>query len=509
MTSGQIPIRRALISVWDKSGVVAFAQRLAAAGVEIISSGGTAHELESAGLDVTRVADVTGAPEILGGRVKTLHPSIHGPILADTTDESHRVDLKQLGLRPIELVVVNLYPFEATVASGSTDREVIEQIDIGGPAMVRAAAKNHRRVGVVVDTGRYDEIASAVEAGGLDDELRRDLAREAFFRTAAYDAAIVGWLEGADEPPARIVMALEHVAALRYGENPHQAGAAYAVAGTVPWWRDADQIQGKEMSFNNYLDTEAAWRLANDFDDPAAAIVKHANPCGAAIRGAIADAFTAAWECDPLSAFGGVVALNRELDHQTAVRIAEAGFVEVVVVPAVDASAADVFSSKSNLRLLVARKPGSHDPDLRRLEDGVLMQDRDSFGGGDREVVSRRPPTDEESRDLEFAWKVAARTKSNAIVVALGGSAVGVGAGDQSRIGAAEKAIAKAGDRSRGAVAASDAFLPFRDAMDTMALAGISAVIQPGGSIRDDEVIAAADDHGIALVFTRRRHFLH
>ncbi len=508
----RIAVRRALLSVWDKTGLVEFARTLVEGGTELVSSGGTARVLREAGLPVTAVADVTDAPEMLGGRVKTLHPMIHGAILADLGKAEHRDDLYARGITPIQLVVVNLYPFEATVAEKSvTDEEAIEQIDIGGPTLIRAAAKNHAWVGVVTSPGQYDEVAAAVAAGGLDAELRRDLARAAFFRTAAYDAAIVGWLEGEEMPPARTVLALERKAELRYGENPHQAGAAFGQVGATGWWQTMRQLQGKEMSFNNYLDTEAAWRMVHAFAEPAVAIVKHANPCGLAVAGTLADAFTAAWDCDPLSAYGSVIACNRPLDGETAQRIVAAGFVEVVITAEVAEAAAEALAGKKNLRLLAAEAPDPADPDMRRIESGFVVQQRDRVESrsDDWQLVSSRTPSPAEWSDLEFALKVVTNTKSNAIVVAKDGSAIGVGAGDQSRVGAAERALHRAGDRARGAVAASDAYLPFRDGLDTLAAAGIVAVIEPGGSVRDEEVVAAAEEHGIALVFTGRRHFRH
>lgn len=508
----RVPVRRALLSVWDKSGLIDFATRLVAADVEIVSSGGTAAVLEAGGLAVTTVEAVTGAAETLGGRVKTLHPKIYGGILADVSIDEHRVDVESQRVDLIDLVVVNLYPFEATIANpDSTPDEVIEKIDIGGPALVRAAAKNHGRVGVVIDPRQYQEVAAAVESGGLDDDLRSRLAREAFFRTASYDAAIVGWFERGRALPDRIVLPLEKQRDLRYGENPHQDGAAYAEPGTRSWWAAADQLQGKQMSFNNYLDTEAAWRLVHEFEEPAIVIVKHANPCGLAIGATLADAFTAAWECDPLSAFGSVIAANRRLDGSTAARIAAAGFVEVLIARAIDEDAVVALAGKKSLRLLTASRPLPADSDYRRIEGGFVLQQRDEVASEDedRRVVSERHPTADEMAGLEFAWKVAAHAKSNAIVIVRDRAAVGVGAGDQSRIGAAGRALVKAGDRARGAVAASDAFLPFRDGLDTLARGGIAAIIEPGGSVRDDEVIAAADEHGLALVFTGRRHFRH
>ncbi|MGA7270021.1 MAG: bifunctional phosphoribosylaminoimidazolecarboxamide formyltransferase/IMP cyclohydrolase [Acidimicrobiia bacterium] len=504
----KITVKRALISVYDKQGLVEFARRLVKAGVEIVSSGGTAAAIAEAGLPVTAVEEVTGAPEMLGGRVKTLHPLIHGAILADLSNPDHRRDLEARGVEPIQLVVTNLYPFEHTVADPDVSPdEAIEKIDVGGPTMIRAAAKNHAWVGVVIEPDQYERVATAVEEGGLDDDLRREMARRAFFRTAAYDAAIVGWLHPG-ELPARMVLPLEQVASLRYGENPHQGGASYRQVDAPAWWAEAVITQGKAMSFNNHLDVEAAWRLVNQFEGAAAVVVKHANPAGVAVAGSVVDAFREAWECDPLSAFGGVVAVNGALEEDTA-RLITANFVEVVVAPRVTSDAARVLAGKENLRVLVARPPSAGGLDFRRLEGGFVVQPRDTIGGENWEVVSRRAPSDAEWADLRFAWTVVAGTKSNAIVVARGGAAVGVGAGDQSRVGAAERALARAGERAQGAVAASDAYFPFADGLETRAAAGVTAVVEPGGSRRDAEVVAAADEAEVALVFTAVRHFLH
>ncbi|HSF87661.1 MAG TPA: bifunctional phosphoribosylaminoimidazolecarboxamide formyltransferase/IMP cyclohydrolase [Acidimicrobiia bacterium] len=511
----RVPVERALLSVWDKTGIAEFARRLHEAGVELVSSGGTAAALEKAGLPVVEVAEVTGAAEMLGGRVKTLHPKIHGGILADLGRQEHRGDLQARGIAPFQLVVVNLYPFEATVADPDTSpAAAIEKIDVGGPTMVRAAAKNHGWVAVVTSPDQYGPVADAVELGGLDEAHRRELAAAAFFRTAAYDAAIVGWFERSEQLPARLVMPLERVAQLRYGENPHQEAALYGEVATTGWWRTATQLQGKEMSFNNYVDTEAAWRLVADLTDPSAVIVKHTNACGAASCDSVESAFGKAWDCDPLSAFGSVVALNRIVDAATAELIAT-HFVEVVIAPDIDADAAGVLAAKKNLRLLTASPPDGIDIDLRRIEHGVLLQRRDriSLGGGPLpegwDTVAGGPLRAGLAAELEFAWTVAAHTKSNAIVIAKDRAAVGVGAGDQSRVGAAERALARAGPRSRGSVAASDAFLPFRDSLDALADAGVVALVEPGGSVRDDEVIAAAEERGMTLVFTGRRHFRH
>ena len=508
------PVSRALLSVSDKRGIVDLAKRLATAGVEIVSTGGTARTLAEAGVDVVAVSDVTGSPEILDGRVKTLHPAIHGGILARHDDPGHSAELDTHDITPIGLVVVNLYPFAETVARPDPDdAEVVEQIDIGGPTMVRAAAKNHAHVAVVTSPDRYDEIAAAVEAGGTTLEMRRELAAEAFAHTAAYDAAIVTWFERDRELPETLTVVYDRAGELRYGENPHQRAALYRNVGAESWWDGAEQLQGKAMSFNNYNDTEAAWRLVNDFPEPAVAVIKHANPAGAATAGSLAEAFRAAWECDPLSAFGGIVACNRALDEATAAMLAEY-FVEVVIAPGCDDRAIDLLAAKANLRVLVAPPPQRGGLEIRPVEGGALVQARDVPEGRDATpetwtVVSRRTPTGAEREDLRFAWIVAAHTKSNAVVVVRDAAAIGVGAGDQSRVGAAERALVRAGERAAGAVAASDAFFPFRDGVDALAAAGVTAIIEPGGSRRDEEVIAAADEADMALVFTHQRHFRH
>lgn len=497
-----VAVKRALISVYDKIGVVDLARRLQQAGVEIVSSGGTAAALADAGIPVVTVESVTGAPEILGGRVKTLHPSIHGGILARVDEPGDVADLADNGIRPFQLVVVDLYPFAETVARpGASESEIIEKIDIGGPTMIRAAAKNHRFVGVVTDRSQYEKVAIAIEDGGLDDALRRDLANEAFFHTAAYDAAIVGWM-GHDR-----FIGLRRAGDLRYGENPHQEAALYAEVGQPSWWAAATQHQGKEMSFNNYADADAAWRLANGRSG-CVGVIKHTNPCGAAYGDTVHETFLRAWECDPISAFGSVVALNGTLDRPTASAIAER-FIEVVICREIGEGALEILASRSNLRVLEAPPPHGGDDDMRRIESGLLIQSRDRIGEEDWSVVSRRRPTEAELQELRFGWMVAMNTKSNAIVVVNGAAAVGVGAGDQSRVGAAERALARAGDRAVGGVAASDAFFPFRDGLDALAEAGVSAVVEPGGSRNDPELIAAANEHDVALIFTGQRHFKH
>ena len=444
---------------------------------------------------------------MLGGRVKTLHPAVHGGILADLGDPTHRGDLADRGIEPFQLVVVNLYPFEATVSADPSPAEAIEQIDIGGPTMIRAAAKNHAWVAVVVSPDRYDDVATAIEYGGPTAELRVELAKEAFFRTAAYDAAIVNWMErdGAD----RLVLPIEKAAPLRYGENPHQPAALYAAQDSSGWWAQAEQLQGKEMSFNNYADADAAWRLVNDLTAGSVAILKHTNACGAATANTMVKAFERAWDCDPLSAFGGVVALNGTLDEATAEAIGRC-FIEVVIVSRITDSARAVLGRKKNLRILIAPSPSPFDLDMRTIDDGYLVQKRDIVAVDGAAWESKtREPSPSEVRDLEMAWAIAAHTKSNAVVLVNDGAAVGVGAGDQSRVGAAERALFQAEDRARGAVCASDAFFPFRDGPDALASAGVVAIVEPGGSMRDDEVIESAIEHGVALMFTGERHFRH
>lgn len=508
MSVDAVSLKRALVSVYDKSGLVQFCHRLHDAGVEIVSSGGTASALLAAGIPVTAVSDVTGHPEILGGRVKTLHPAIHGGILADVGSEMHRADLVAHGIQPFQLVVSNLYPFRQAIArDGVTEAEAIEEIDIGGPAMVRAAAKNHRWVGIVTSPDQYDDVAAAVETGGLAVDLRRRLAAEAFFHTASYDAAIVGWFHSEDTLPERMVLALERHTSLRYGENPHQPGAAYRAVDRPSWWETARVLQGKEMSFNNFIDADAAWSHVQAHPEPACVIVKHTNACGVAVGSNLAEAFAKAWACDPVSAFGGVIAVNRPLDESVAEAMLAAGFIEVVIAPEVADEAA--FADRKNLRVVVASAPHRPGIELRGNDGGFLAQAWDRIGEAGWTVASTRHPDEREWADLRFAWRVVANTKSNAVAVAVDGAAVGVGAGDQSRVGATERALRQAGGRSHGAVAASDAFFPFRDGPDALAASGITAIIQPGGSVRDDEVIAAANQHGMAMVFTGERHFRH
>ena len=523
------PVRTALISCFDKTGVPELAAALAADGVRIVSTGSTAATIRDAGVDVVEVADLTGFPECLGGRVKTLHPRVHAGILADRTDADHVAQLEELEIDPIDLVVVNLYPFERTVASGASDPEVVEMIDVGGPTMLRAAAKNHGSVGVVVDPSDHARVlAELATHGGLTAELRRSLASAAFRHTAAYDAAIATWFAQRDEvadtadtadpadaasvPPAFLGLALDRSAALRYGENPHQRAGLYRLPGARRGVAGARQLGGKELSFNNLLDTHAAWSLVAEFEDPAVVIIKHTNPSGVALAPTLLEAYEGALAGDPVSAFGGIVALNRPVDGATA-RAITAIFTEVVVAPGSDAEAREVLASKANLRVLEhadAARPGP-EWQVRSIDGGVLVQTTDAAAEpwDEWRTVSARPLDAALEADLRLAWIVAKHASSNAIVAARDRRIVGVGAGQMSRVDSVRLAVERAGGRQQGAVAASDAFFPFRDAVDSLAAAGIVAVVQPGGSVRDEEVIAAADEHGIAMVLTGRRHFRH
>jgi phosphoribosylaminoimidazolecarboxamide formyltransferase/IMP cyclohydrolase len=507
------PVRRALLAVYDKSGVVELARALVEQGVTLVSSGGTAKTLRDAGIPVTPVEEVTGSPEMLDGRVKTLHPKIHAGILADRRKPEHEAQLAEHGIEPFELVVVNLYPFRETVASGADPQDVIEKIDIGGPTMVRAAAKNFESVGIVVSPDRYDDVLEEIRReGGLSRELRRQLAAEAFAHTAAYDAAVAGWFASSEDAlPSFVGLAFEKLEDLRYGENPHQRGALYAeAAGPGPLGGAEVLIAGKEMSFNNWLDLDAAYALAAAFEDPAAVIVKHNNPCGAAVGGSLADAYARAFESDSVSAFGGIVAFNREADEEAARAMADV-FTEVVVAPGFTEGALSAFGERKSIRVVRAPLPSGGGLDVRALLGGALVQDRDrvSERREDMEVVSDREPTQDEWRDLLFAWTVAMRVKSNAIVFARDLATVGIGAGQMSRVDSSFLAVRKAGDRAKGAVMASDAFFPFPDAVEVAADAGVTAVVHPGGSIRDDDVLAVAESRGMAVVVTGRRHFRH
>jgi len=524
-----VTIRRALLSVSDKTGVVDLARALAGRGVELLSTGGTAALLRDAGLAVRDVADVTGFPEMMDGRVKTLHPAVHGGLLALRDDPGHRAAMDAHGIGPIDLLVVNLYPFEATVARGAGYAEVVENIDIGGPAMIRAAAKNHAWVAVVTDPEDYASLLAEMDAqaGGTGMAFRQRLALTAFGRTGAYDAAVSAWMADAlNEPtPRRRVFAGRLVQSLRYGENPHQGAAFYVDGSDRPGVATARQLQGKELSYNNINDTDAAVELVAELprDRAACVIVKHANPCGVARGDTAAEAYSRAYDCDRVSAFGGIVALNRPLDGPTAQAIAGI-FTEVVIAPGADDAARAVFAAKPALRLLVTDElpdPAAPGLAVRQVSGGFLVQDRDTgyVTAADLKVVTKRAPTDAELADLLFAFTVAKHVKSNAIVYAKGGATVGVGAGQMSRVDSTRIAARKAQDMAaalglpapptQGSVVASDAFFPFADGLIAAAEAGATAVIQPGGSVRDAEVIAAADAAGLAMVFTGLRHFRH
>jgi phosphoribosylaminoimidazolecarboxamide formyltransferase / IMP cyclohydrolase len=510
--------RRALVSVSDKSGVEDFARRLSGMGFEIISTGGTARTLTEAGVKVIPVSDVTGAPEILGGRVKTLHPKIHGGILADLGDPDHVEQLVEQDIGPIDLVCINLYPFEESVASGAPEKEAIEQIDIGGPAMLRAAAKNFGTVTVVPSPEFYEEVLATLESEGqVPEETRRRLALAAFRRTAEYDAAISDWLgervEGVTEGfPERRTVRYERVSGLRYGENPHQDAAYYAEVGAEHLLSGVEKVQGREISFNNLYDLDAARTLLADLDNlgaQAAVIVKHANPCGAALGGSVADAYRKALASDPQSAFGGIVALSGEVDGDLATEISSI-FTEILVAPGFTEEAREILSARPNVRVLVAGPLSRPALSSKYVTGGALLQASDAVEDySEYRVVTEMHPSPQQMGDLIFAWRVARVVKSNAIVLAKDGATVGVGAGQMSRVDSSEIAVKKSGKRAQGAAAASDAFFPFADGVEALAEAGIEAVIQPGGSVRDDEVVEAANRQGLAMVFTGRRHFLH
>jgi len=524
---GKRRIRRALISVYDKSGLVPLAQGLHAAGVSIVSTGSTAKTIAQAGVPVTPVEDVTGFPEVLDGRVKTLHPRVHAGLLADQRKSEHVSALEELGVEAFELVVVNLYPFTETVDSGADVDECVEQIDIGGPSMVRAAAKNHPSVAVVVDPLGYDGVLAAVHAGGFTLGERKKLASLAFRHTAEYDVAVASWMEtvlapeedgeddgGAVSLPPWFGATFRRAAVLRYGENPHQKAALYRDDAGWPGLAHAEQLHGKEMSYNNYTDADAAWRAAFDHEDICVAIIKHANPCGIAVSSeSVADAHRKAHECDPLSAFGGVIATNTEVSVEMAETVAGI-FTEVIVAPAYAPGAVDVLRGKKNIRILVASEPQPGGTEFRQVSGGLLVQQRDAVDAtGDDPanwtLATGTPADPALLADLVFAWRTCRAVKSNAIVVAKDGATVGVGMGQVNRVDAARLAVERAGDRTRGAVAASDAFFPFPDGLETLIRAGVTAVVHPGGSVRDDEVTAAAAGAGITLYLTGARHFAH
>ena len=509
---------RALLSVSDKAGLEPFARALTELGFELLSTGGTYAALADAGLSVRRVAEETGFPEILDGRVKTLHPKIHGGLLATRTPE-HQLQLKAHGITPVELLIVNLYPFRETVARGAPFAETVENIDIGGPAMLRSAAKNHAHVLVVCDPADYERVLTALKEDDAD-ALRLPLARKAFAHTSAYDAAIVHWLDRLDSPdkpktdelPQTLTLNLEHAQTLRYGENPHQTGARYREVGAKSWWDEAVQHSGAALSYLNLFDAEAAWRLVHEFSVPAAVIVKHANPCGVALADDAETAYERAFEADPKSAFGGVVALNRPVSEALAADLLANPKADVLIAPEFAPGTAERLAAKrKNMRVLSAPPPHPAGLELRRVDGGFLVQEPDTVNL-DRsrwQVVTKRQPSENEWRDLELAWLVCAYTKSNAIVLVKDMQAVGIGAGQQSRVDASEIAAQKAAGRAQGGACASDAFYPFRDGLEVAARAGVAAVIQPGGSVKDAELTAAADELDLAMVMTGERHFRH
>ncbi|MEV4417334.1 bifunctional phosphoribosylaminoimidazolecarboxamide formyltransferase/IMP cyclohydrolase [Catellatospora sp. NPDC049609] len=525
MTEERKPIRRALISVWDKTGLEGLAAVLRRHGVEIVSTGTTAQQLETTGAPVTRVEELTGFPECLDGRVKTLHPRVHAGLLADVRLDTHRAQLSELEIEPFDLLISNLYPFSETVASGASMDECIEKIDIGGPAMVRAAAKNHANVAVVTSPDAYPVVVAALEAGGFTLGERRMLAARAFADIADYDIAVANWCAQELSPaePAAADMSWPEYAGLgvwrknvlRYGENPHQAAALYVDPAAAPGLARAQQLGGKEMSYNNYIDTDAAWRTVHDFAGVhAVAVIKHANPCGIAVSPvSAADAHAKAHACDPVSAYGGIIAVNSEVTAELAKQIAEI-FTEVVVAPAYSTEALDILSTKKNLRILQAPAYRPNRVELRQISGGMLVQTRDDFSAEGDDAANWRlaagePASPEVLDDLEFAWGAVRSVKSNAILLAKDGASVGVGMGQVNRVDSCRLAVSRAGDRARGAVAASDAYFPFADGLQILLDAGVTAVVQPGGSIRDEQSIAAAKAAGITLYLTGSRHFAH
>jgi phosphoribosylaminoimidazolecarboxamide formyltransferase/IMP cyclohydrolase len=518
-TGDRLVVRRALISVYDKTGLPELAQGLHAAGVEIISTGSTAAVISGAGVPVTAVDSVTGFPECLDGRVKTLHPHIHAGLLADLRNDDHRRQIDELGIAPFELVVVNLYPFTDTVASGAGVEECVEQIDIGGPAMVRASAKNFANVAVVVATHRYREVLEAVGSGGFTLTQRAALAADAFAHTASYDTAVATWFAGevvTGQPdfPSWIGASWSRRDILRYGENPHQSAAVYVAHTHEPGVATAEQLHGKQMSYNNFVDADAARRAAFDFVEPAVAIIKHANPCGIAIGIDTEEAYRKAFATDPVSAFGGVVAVNRAVSRELAIAMADV-FTEVIIAPEFDDDALETLREKKNLRIL--RVAGPHPGrrmEGRTISGGLLLQSVDDVASpgddpGTWSLVSGEAASDASMRDLEFAWTACRSVKSNAILLAANGAAVGIGMGQVNRVDSARLAVDRAGERASGSVAASDAFFPFADGLQVLIDGGVSAVVQPGGSVRDDEVIEAARNAGITMYLTGTRHFFH
>jgi phosphoribosylaminoimidazolecarboxamide formyltransferase / IMP cyclohydrolase len=521
-TESRIPITRALVSVYDKTGLEDLVRGLHEAGVTLVSTGGSARLIEGLGLPVTKVEDLTGFPECLDGRVKTLHPRVHAGILADRRLDSHVQQLADLGVEPFDLVVSNLYPFVETVASGATPDECVEQIDIGGPSMVRAAAKNHPSVAIVTSPDRYADVLEAVAAGGFTLDQRRRLAAEAFVHTATYDVAVASWMgnvltdtSDGDGFPAWVGGTWEKATTLRYGENPHQPAALYlnASGGLAR----AEQLHGKEMSYNNYVDADAARRAAYDFDEPAVAIIKHANPCGIAVGADVADAHRKAHACDPVSAFGGVIATNRPVTVEMARQVAEV-FTEVIVAPAYDEGAVEVLRGKKNIRILVCEPAQRGGVEMRPISGGLLMQRRDAVdaaveGGGDDPatwtLATGEAASEEVLADLAFAWRACRAVKSNAILLAKDGASVGVGMGQVNRVDSCRLAVERAGERAAGSVAASDAFFPFEDGPQILLDAGVTAIVQPGGSVRDELTVEACRAAGVTMYLTGTRHFFH
>ncbi|MFD9023812.1 bifunctional phosphoribosylaminoimidazolecarboxamide formyltransferase/IMP cyclohydrolase [Streptomyces parvulus] len=517
--SNKRAVRRALVSVYDKTGLEELARGLHEAGVELVSTGSTAGRIAAAGVPVTKVEELTGFPECLDGRVKTLHPKVHAGILADLRLESHRQQLGELGVEPFDLVVVNLYPFRETVASGATPDECVEQIDIGGPSMVRAAAKNHPSVAVVTSPARYADVLAAVKDGGFDLTARKRLAAEAFQHTAAYDVAVASWFASEYAPvddtsfPDFLGATYERAHTLRYGENPHQPAALYTSPGGGGL-AQAEQLHGKEMSYNNYTDTDAARRAAYDHDEPCVAIIKHANPCGIAVGADVAEAHRKAHACDPLSAFGGVIAVNRPVSREMAEQVAEI-FTEVVVAPGYEDGALEALTKKKNIRVLRAPEAPAAPVEVKPVDGGALLQVTDRLQAEGDDPATWTLATGEalspaELADLAFAWKACRAVKSNAILLAKDGASVGVGMGQVNRVDSAKLAVERAGaERARGAYAASDAFFPFPDGLEILTAAGVKAVVQPGGSVRDELVVEAAGKAGVTMYFTGTRHFFH
>ena len=524
--NGQIPIKRALVSVYDKTGLDVLVRGLHDAGVELVSTGGSAKLIADLGLPVTKVEDLTGFPECLDGRVKTLHPRVHAGILADRRLDSHVQQLKDLDVEPFDLVVSNLYPFTQTVASGATPDECVEQIDIGGPSMVRAAAKNHPSVAIVTSPERYPDVLAATTAGGFTLEARKALAAEAFVHTATYDMHVASWMgnvltdtsQGSGFP-AWMGATWNKDAVLRYGENPHQSAALYSNGHLPggPGLAQATQLHGKEMSYNNYVDADAARRAAYDFDEPAVAIIKHANPCGIAIGADVAQAHRRAHECDPVSAFGGVIATNVPVSVEMARQVAEI-FTEVVVAPGYEDGAVEILSAKKNIRVLECAPLARGGAEMRAISGGLLLQDRDLLdadveGGGDDPaswtLATGQAADDDVLTDLAFAWRACRAVKSNAILLAADGASVGVGMGQVNRVDSCRLAVERAGERATGSVAASDAFFPFADGAQVLIDGGVRAIVQPGGSVRDNEVVEACEKAGITMYFTGARHFFH